>query len=268
MPDPVVEVSGLTVTFGDVHAVDGVSFEIQTGEVFGLVGPNGAGKTTTVRVLVTLQAATGGQARVAGLDVRRDPFDVRRVIGYVPQLLSANGSLTGYENLELSARLYGVPTREREARIREVIDLMDLREAAGRLVRTYSGGMIRRLEIAQGVLHRPRVLFLDEPTVGLDPVARRSVWDLVERLRREDGTAMLVTTHYMDEADEFCDRVAIMHHGHIVAMGTPAELKRDTGMPAATLEDAFVYYTGASLQESGGSFHDAATARRTARRLG
>jgi ABC-2 type transport system ATP-binding protein len=268
MSNAVIDVSNLQVTFGEVRAVDGVSFSIDAGEVFGLVGPNGAGKTTTVRVLVTLQAPTSGEASVAGFDVREHPFQVRRAIGYVPQLLSANGSLTAYENLYLSAQLYGVPVRERETRIREVLELMDLTEAAGRLVRTYSGGMVRRLEIAQAVLHRPQVLFLDEPTVGLDPVARRGVWDLLERLRSEDGTAMLVTTHYMDEAEEACDRVAIMHRGRIAALGTPAQLKQDTGIPGATLEDAFVHYTGASLEASGGSFRDTARTRRTARRLG
>ena len=263
---PAIETAGLTRRFGTLVAVDGLTLTIPTGSIFGLLGPNGAGKSTTIKMLTTLLPPTAGTARVAGFDVVRRPRDVRRRIGYVPQLLSADGALTGYENLRIFARLYGVPAREREQRIWEALELMGLSDAAHELVRRYSGGMIRRLEIAQAVLHRPSVLFMDEPTVGLDPVARRAVWEHVRALQRRFGATILITTHYMEEADELCDRVAIMHRGRVAAVGTPAELKAAVG-PGATLDDVFVHYTGATI-ETGGDFRDAVRTRRTARRLG
>jgi ABC-2 type transport system ATP-binding protein len=186
---------------------------VGAGEVFGLVGPNGAGKTTVIKMLTTLLWPTSGRARVAGFDLIRQAGSVRRAIGYVPQALSVDGSLTGYENLLIFAKLYDIPRRERESRLREALRFMGLGDAADKLVREYSGGMIRRLEIAQSTLHRPRVLFLDEPTVGLDPLARQAVWEHVEDLRDNYGTTIFLTTHYMEEADSLCHRVAIMHAG-------------------------------------------------------
>ena len=263
---PAIETVGLTRRFGSLVAVDGLTLTIPAGSIFGLLGPNGAGKSTTIKMLTTLLPPTEGTARVAGFDVVRRPREVRRRIGYVPQLLSADGALTGYENLRVFARLYGVPARERERRIWEALELMGLTEAAHQLVRRYSGGMIRRLEIAQAVLHRPSVLFMDEPTVGLDPVARRAVWEHVRQLQQRLGTTILVTTHYMEEADELCDEVAIMHLGRVAAVGTPAQLKAAVG-PGASLDDVFVHYTGAAI-ETGGGYRDALRTRQTVRRLG
>jgi ABC-2 type transport system ATP-binding protein len=261
-----VEARGLTKRFDALVAVDALDLRIEAGEAFALLGPNGAGKTTAIKMLTTLLAPTSGEASVAGHDVRRDIAAVRRAIGYVPQVLSADGGLTGRQNLEIFAKLYDVPRRERAQRIDDALSFMGLGDAADRPARTYSGGMIRRLEIAQSILHEPRVLFLDEPTIGLDPVARGNVWTHIRRLREEHETTLLLTTHYMDEADSLCDRVAIMHKGRIAALGTPAALKTSIGKDGATLDDVFAYYTGNSLEE-GGDFADAKRARRTARRL-
>jgi ABC-2 type transport system ATP-binding protein len=263
----IIEVRDLVKRFGDNAAVDHISFNITEGEVFGLLGPNGAGKSTTLKILTTLLPPTSGQARVVGYDVTRHPMAVRRLIGYVPQALSSDGSLTGYENLLVFARLYDVPRAEQEIRVRRALSFMGLQEAGDKLVRTYSGGMVRRLEIAQAVLHNPPVLFLDEPTVGLDPVARKAVWEHLVHLREQLGITILVTTHYMEEADQLCQHVAIMHLGKIIVKGTPDELKASVGGPETTLDDVFTHYTGNSL-ESGGSFRETARVRRTARRLG
>ncbi len=265
---PVIETVALTRRFNDVTAVDQLSLAVEPGEVFGLLGPNGAGKTTTIKMLITLLPPTTGTACVAGHDIRHESRLVRRSIGYVPQLLSADGALTARENLETTARLYHLPAADRRARIEDALEFMGLGEAADRLVRTYSGGMIRRLEIAQAMLHQPQVLFLDEPTVGLDPVARRAVWAHVRQLSAESQTTILLTTHYMDEATELCGRVGIMHLGHLVALGTPAELSAAAG-PGKTLDDAFTHFTGSDLGAAdGGSYRDVARTRRTARRLG
>ena len=264
---PAIETSGLTRRFKELVAVDRLDLEVQPGELFGLLGPNGAGKTSTIKMLITLLPPSDGSAKVAGLDVVRQSRQVRRSIGYVPQLLSADGSMTGYENLLVSARLYHLGNGERRARIEEALDFMRLGDAGDRLVREYSGGMIRRLELAQAMLHRPVVLFLDEPTVGLDPIARSAVWEHVRRLRNEDGTTILLTTHYMEEADELCDRVAVMHLGRIGAIGSPEELKAGVG-PGATLDEVFRHVTGANIDESGGGYREVARTRRTARRLG
>jgi ABC-2 type transport system ATP-binding protein len=262
-----VETRSLTRRFGSLTAVDALTLTVEAGEAFALVGPNGAGKTTAMKMLTTLLPPTSGTALVAGFDIRRKAANVRRSVGYVPQMLSADGGLTGYENLLLFAKLYDIPRRERERRVREALNFMGLDEAADRLVRNYSGGMIRRLEVAQAMLHRPPVLFLDEPTVGLDPVARRAVWERVSALRAEYGTTILLTTHYMEEADSLCDRVAIMHRGKVVAIGTPAALKASVGGDGVTLDEVFTYYTGGVL-ESGGSYRETARTRRTVRRLG
>jgi ABC-2 type transport system ATP-binding protein len=261
-----IETTGLTRRFGLLTAVDGLTLRIPRGAIFGMLGPNGAGKSTTLKMLTTLLPPSAGTAQVAGLDLSREPREVRRRIGYVPQLLSAEGALTAYENLMVFARLYDVPRRERKERIQKALELIGLQDSADVVVKRFSGGMIRRLEIAQAVLHRPAVLFLDEPTVGLDPVARRMVWEHVRELRARFGTTVLLTTHSMEEADELCDAVAILHQGKIAALGTPAELKAQVG-PTATLDDAFAHFTGNSL-DTGGGYREAARARRTARRLG
>jgi ABC-2 type transport system ATP-binding protein len=260
-----IRTAQLTRRFRDLVAVDAVSIDVRAGEIFGLLGPNGAGKSTMIKMLTTLLPPTSGRAWVAGFDIASEPTIVRRHIGYVPQALSADGALTGYENLLVSSKLYGLPRVERPRRIGEALELVGLADAADQLVRQYSGGMIRRLEIAQAMLHRPTVLFMDEPTVGLDPVARRAVWEHVARLRDKFGTTILITTHYMDEADDLADRVAIMHQGRVAAVGAPGELKATVG-PEATLDDVFVQFTGASI-ETGGTYRDVLRTRRTARRL-
>jgi ABC-2 type transport system ATP-binding protein len=263
----VVETTALTRRFGDLVAVDAMSIRVEAGRMFGLLGSNGAGKTTAIKMLTTLLPPTSGRATVAGFDIEREAPRVRRSIGYVPQLISADGNLTGYENLLIFAKLYDIPRRERERRIQDALALMDLEEAGDRMVHDYSGGMIRRLEIAQSVLHRPRVLFLDEPTIGLDPIARRAVWEHLRELRDESGTTIVLTTHAMDEADALCDQLAILHRGAVVIVGSPAELKAGSGVQDATLDDVFVRYAGDTL-ESGGSYRDISRTRRTARRVG
>lgn len=265
--ETMVEVSSLVKRFGEQAAVDHVTFTIQKGEVFGLLGPNGAGKSTIIKMLTTLLPPTSGHARVVGYDVTAQPMLVRQRIGYVPQALSADGTLTGQENLMVFAALYDLPRSTRADRVREALAFMGLQDAAHKLVHMYSGGMIRRLEVAQAMLHHPQLLFLDEPTVGLDPVARNAVWEHLSQLRAETGMTIFLTTHYMDEADNLCDRIAIMNLGKIVALGHPAELKASTGNPASTLDEVFAHYTGNTL-ESGGTYRDTARTRRTARRLG
>jgi ABC-2 type transport system ATP-binding protein len=263
----ILETKALTRGFNGHTAVDALTIAVETGEVFGLLGPNGAGKTTTIKMLTTLLPPTSGTASVAGFDIVQQARDVRRAIGYVPQLVSADGALTGYENLLIFAKLYDIPRAERQARLKDALTLMGLNEAAGRMVREYSGGMIRRLEIAQSMLHRPQVLFLDEPTVGLDPVARRAVWEHIKQLCRAYGTTILMTTHLMEEADHLCDRVAIMHLGQVAAIGSPAALKASLGGTETTLDDVFVHYAGGTVDSLGG-YREASRTRRTAKRLG
>ena len=261
-----IAVDRLTRAFGDHIVVREVSFAVRPGEIFGLIGPNGAGKSTLVKMLTTMLPPTSGGARIAGFDIVRDAREVRRRIGYVPQLLSADGALSAYENLLLSARLYLIPRREREARIDAALREMELEDAKGRLVQTYSGGMIRRLEIAQSMLHNPAVLFMDEPTVGLDPLARHGVWDRVRSLRERFGAAMLLTTHLMDEADVLCDRIGVLHAGVLEAVGTPAELKARIG-PEATLDDVFAAIAGGQIADEG-SFRSIREERRAERTHG
>jgi ABC-2 type transport system ATP-binding protein len=261
-----IETFDLTRQFGSVTAVDHLNLHIPQGLIYGLLGPNGAGKSTAIKMLTTLLDPTSGTAKVAGHDIVTHPADVRRNIGYVPQLVSADGGLTGKENLVLSARLYGIPRSAQKERIDEALQFMGLADAAFRLVKTYSGGMIRRLEVAQAMLHRPAVLFLDEPTVGLDPVARQTVRDRLLELRSEFQMTVLISTHAMDEADELCDELAILHLGKVAAIGSPAELKAAVA-PDATLEDVFVHFAGATIHEEG-SYRDVRQTRSTARRLG
>jgi len=260
-----VAVDGLVVRFGEVEAVRGISFTVDAGESFGLLGPNGAGKTTTIRVLTTLLRPTDGAAAVAGYDVGRDGLAIRRILGYIPQAISIDGALTARENLEFYARVTDVPRDERRGRIEHAVTVMGLEAFLDRLGRTLSGGMLRRLEIATALLNRPQILFLDEPTVGLDPTARRLVWERLEELREEAGTTLLVTTHQMEEAERQCDRIAIMDLGVIAAQGTPAELCEQ--FEVETLDDVFTAATGRTIEE-GGSFRDARRSRRLSRRLG
>lgn len=263
---PAIETLGLTRHFGAVTAVDKLDLSVAPRSIFGLLGPNGAGKTTTIKILTTMLAPSSGTARVAGFDVVENPVRTRKIIGYVSQMLSADGALTGYENLLLFARIYGIPQRERKARIADALEFMGLSEAGNTLVQHYSGGMIRRLEIAQSMLHRPLVLFLDEPTVGLDPVARHAVWQHLRELRERFGTTILMTTHDMEEADHLCENIAIMHHGRVAATGSPESLKKQVG-PEANLNEVFAHFAGGSLDDGQG-YRESVRIRRTARRLG
>jgi ABC-2 type transport system ATP-binding protein len=255
----------LTRRFDALVAVNELTVSVSAGTIFGLLGPNGAGKSTLIKMLTTLLPPTSGTALVAGFDIVSQPREVRRHIGYVSQMLSADGELTGYENLLISAKLYGLSRADRTERIAQALAFMQLEDAANRLVKHYSGGMIRRLEIAQSMLHRPQVLFLDEPTVGLDPTAKHSVWQRITDLRQQFGTSVLMTTHDMEEADHLCETIAFMHQGKLLATGSPLELKGAVGA-AASLDDVFIHYSGTSIGE-GGSLRDVAQTRRTARRL-
>jgi ABC-2 type transport system ATP-binding protein len=248
-PADAVRVTGLRKNFHvkgvTVAALTGIDLAVAPGEIFGLLGPNGAGKTTTLRILTTLLPADAGEALVAGADVRRDPALVRRRIGYVGQLGGADLNATGRENLLLPGRLYGLSAGDANRRCAELLGVFGLAELADRAVRTYSGGQRRRLEVALGVMHRPRVLFLDEPSTGLDPQNRANLWDQIRELR-DGGTTVFITTHYLDEADQLSDRVAIVDHGRVIALGSPEALKRqysgdtititpDMGAPADAL---------------------------------
>ena len=264
-----VDCVDLSYQFATHLAVDHVNLSIAPGEMYGLLGPNGAGKTTTIRMITTLLIPATGSVSVFGINAAVHPMRVRRVIGYVPQALSADANLTGVENVELFARLFDVPRRSRKARVAEALEAMGLTEAANRLAGTYSGGMVRRLELAQSLISAPRLLVLDEPTVGLDPIARGVVWEYITKLRAEHDMTVLMTTHYMDEADAYCDRISLMHRGKIRVTGSPASLRAGLGEDA-TLDDVFRHYTGDTLDEAQeeGGIRDVRRARRTARRLG
>jgi len=267
---PALLCEGLRHRFGDHVAVDGIDLRIEQGEIFGLLGPNGAGKTTTIRVVNTLLPIQEGHIEVLGHDVRKAPMAVRRRLGYVPQQLSIEASLTGRENVAWFARLFDVPRAERKERVADALEVMGLADVAGRLAGTYSGGMIRRLELAQALVNRPQLLVLDEPTLGLDPVARDGVWQRVEELQEATGMTVLLTTHYMEEADLLCDRVALMHLGRFRAEGAPETLKLELG-PDATLDDVFRRYTGNTLEEETEAkrgIREVRTTRRTAGRVG
>ena len=267
MTAPALRCAGLRHSFGGAVAVDGVDLEVHRGEIFGLLGPNGAGKTTTIRLITTLLPIRAGTAQVFGLDVRRRPILVRRLIGYVPQQLSADAALTGRENVGLFARLFDVPRAARAARVADALAAMGLAEAADRRASTYSGGMIRRLELAQALVSALRLLILDEPTIGLDPVARTGVWERIGAVRERTRMTVLVTTHYMEEADQYCDRIALMHRGRIRALGSPADLKAELG-PGSTLDEVFRSHTGDTLTEQSERLRSVRATRRTARRLG
>jgi ABC-2 type transport system ATP-binding protein len=220
-----MSVDHIVKRYGDFEAVKGISFSVHEGEIFGLLGPNGAGKSTLIRMMTTLIPVTGGKAIVTGLDVSKEPDEVRRRIGVIPQALTSDPDLTVEENLSIYAKLYGVPRGQREKNITEVLQAVDLLKWRGAQTKTLSGGMRRRLEIARGLVHDPQIFFLDEPTTGLDPVSRIAVWEMLNNLKNSRNLTMLLTTHYMEEADKLCDRIAIVDHGNLVALGTPVELK-------------------------------------------
>ncbi|MGC4977244.1 ABC transporter ATP-binding protein [Streptomyces sp. DT199] len=277
-PADAVACTGLTYAFGDHNAVDGLDLTVRKGEVFGLLGPNGAGRTTAIRCITTLLPVPAGMVRVFGRDAAGDRMAVRRLLGYVPQQLSADAGLTGRENVALFARVFDVPRGERAERVAQALAAVDLADAAGRPAATYSGGMVRRHEIAQALVSAPRLLILDEPTIGLDPIARTGVWEHIGAVREATGMTVLVTTHSMDEADQYCDRVALMHRGRIRALGTPAELREGLGArrraagaapdTLPTLEDVFRDVAGSGLDDEAGDFLDVRSTRRTARRVG
>lgn len=224
-----IGVERIVKRYGDFEAVKGVDFAVAEGEIFGLLGPNGAGKSTLIRMMTTLIPLTAGKAIVGGYDVAREPDKVRRCIGVIPQALTSDPDLTVEENLSIYAKLYSVPRAQREKNIAEVLEAVELTKWRGAQTKTLSGGMRRRLEIARGLVHDPRIFFLDEPTTGLDPVSRIAVWEMLNQLKNRRNLTILLTTHYMEEADRLCDRIAIMDHGTLVALGTPAELK--AGVP-------------------------------------
>lgn len=222
---PAIEVEHIVKKYGDFTAVDDVSFKVAEGEIFGLLGPNGAGKSTLIRMMTTLIPITAGRARIAGHDVEKEPNAVRRAIGVIPQALTSDLDLTVEENLNIYAKLYDVPAKERKKSIDELLQLVDLTKWRNAQTKTLSGGMRRRLEIARGLVHHPRIFFLDEPTTGLDPVSRVAVWEMLMNIKSQRQLTILITTHYMDEADRLCDRIAIVDHGKLVALDTPAALK-------------------------------------------
>ncbi len=243
-----IAVSEITRKFGPLTAVDRVSFDVGEGEFFGFLGPNGAGKTTLIRMLTTLLVPTGGNAVVSGWDVAREPAEVRKRIGVVPQAMTSDLDLTGYENMDLYGRFYGIHARDRKERIRSLLDMVGLAQRANDLVATYSGGMRRRLEIARVLVHRPALLFLDEPTIGLDPQSRHVVWDFLRKLIEGDSMTIFLTTHYMEEAETLCGRVAIIDAGKIIAMGSPAELK--AGIPGKDIVSLAVGNASTELAEA------------------
>jgi len=244
-----IDVRNIVKKFGDFEAVKGVSFDVPEGEIFGLLGPNGAGKSTLIRMMVTLLTPTSGTAIINGHDIVKDADGVRRSIGVIPQAMTTDLELSVEENLLIFAKLYGVPREKRQRLIPELLEFVELTQWSKAQVKNLSGGMRRRVEIARGLVHEPRIFFLDEPTTGLDPVSRANVWQMLERMKAERQLTILVTTHYMDEADKLCDRVAIVDHGDLKALDSPARLK--ASLPGnATLDDVFVHYAGRDLRDA------------------
>ncbi|MFF5313863.1 ATP-binding cassette domain-containing protein [Streptomyces massasporeus] len=276
-PADAVACTGLTYAFGYHSAVDGLELTVRQGEVLGLLGPNGAGKTTAVRCITTLLPVPVGMVRVFGRDAPGTAWPCAACWVRTATAV-ADAGLTGRENVALFARVCDVPRAERAERVAQALGAVDLADAADRLAATYSGGMVRRLELAQALVSAPRLLILDEPTIGLDPIARTGVWEHIGAVREATGMTVLVTTHYMDEADQYCDRVALMHRGRIRALGTPAELREGLGArrraagaapdTPPTLEDVFRDVAGSGLDDEAGDFRDVRSPRRTARRVG
>jgi ABC-2 type transport system ATP-binding protein len=248
-----IEVRNIYKKFGDFTAVKGITFDVKAGEIFGLLGPNGAGKSTLIRMMVTLLPPTSGTAAINGFDVVKKADDVRRSIGVIPQAMTSDLELTVHENLLIFAKLYGVPRETRIRLIAELLEAVELTQWADKPVKNLSGGMRRRVEIARGLVHEPRVFFLDEPTTGLDPVSRTAVWGILQRIKSQRELTVLITTHYMDEADKLCDRIAIVDHGTLVALDSPRALKASIPGRApetVTLDDVFVHYTGHDLRDA------------------
>ena len=247
---PAIDVRTIVKKFGDFTAVNGVSFTVEEGEIFGLLGPNGAGKSTLIRMLTTLLPPTAGTALVSGFDVKDEADGVRRSIGVIPQALTSDLELSVEENLIIFAKLYGVPRARRERLISELLEAVELTQWRHAQVKNLSGGMRRRVEIARGLVHEPRIFFLDEPTTGLDPVSRVAVWEMLARIKSERKLTILITTHYMDEADKLCDRIAIVDHGELKVLDTPTALKASIDTTNPTLDDVFVHYTGRDLRDA------------------
>lgn len=263
---PAIQCKKLTKKFGKFIAVNHLTFTVQEQEIFGFIGPNGAGKSTLMKMLTTILPPTSGYALVNTIDILKHPSQVREIIGYVPQLISADGSLTGYENLLFFSKLYGIPKNQREKRIHQALETMGLLNVAHRKVNEYSGGMIRRLEIVLAMLHNPKILFLDEPTSGLDPVARKTVWEHLKIIHKQQGITIILTTHDMEEADYLCDVVAIMLRGKIVDLGPPEKLKSALG-EKATLNDVFIKHAGNSI-EMENAYKEIVSRRRTDHKRG
>ena len=242
-----IEVKDIVKRYGNFTAVDGVSFDVAEGEIFGLLGPNGAGKSTLIRMMTTLLEISGGTAIIDGFDVREAPDKARRNIGVIPQAMTSDGDLTVWENLSIYSKLYGIASADREASIRELLELVDLGQWRDAPARNLSGGMRRRLEIARGLVHRPRIFFLDEPTTGLDPVSRVAVWEMITSIKEKRNLTVLITTHYMDEADRLCDRIAIVDHGKLVALDSPRNLKNS--IPGSTVIEAQFQNTPADWEQ-------------------
>src|SRR5579872_4146449 len=246
---PGIDVRNIVKRFGDFTAVDGISFAVDEGEIFGLLGPNGAGKSTLIRMLTTLLLPTSGTALVNGFDIGKQADDVRRSIGVIPQAMTSDLELSVEENLLIFAKLYGVSREKRTRLIRELLAAVELTQWADKPVKNLSGGMRRRVEIARGLVHEPRIFFLDEPTTGLDPVSRTAVWEMLQKIKSHRDLTVLITTHYMDEADKLCDRIAIVDHGELKALDTPARLKAATPGENVTLDDVFIHYAGRALRD-------------------
>ena len=256
-----IEVDHLTKKFGDLVAVSDISFHVAQKEIFGLLGPNGAGKTTLIRMMTTLTPPTSGTARIAGHDIRTDADGVRHAMGVTPQAMTSDPELTAVENMLIHAKLYGVPRQDRDRLILDLLESVDLLKFKDALVRTFSGGMRRRLEIARGLVHSPRILFLDEPTTGLDPVSRTNVWQMIRALRERSDLTILITTHYMDEADKLCDRIAIVDHGKLAALDTPTRLK-DSVPSTDTVEAEFENAPADWIAQLQGLAHSAGVTQR------
>jgi ABC-2 type transport system ATP-binding protein len=247
MAQKIIEAKQLTKRFGDLVAVDGIDFEVDKGEIFAFLGPNGAGKSTTIKMMTTMLRPTSGELRLAGHDVTNERDNARKAFGIVFQDPSLDEELSAYENMEMHATLYGIPKNKRPARIQELLELVELWNRKDSMIKTFSGGMRRRLEIARGLLHEPRILFLDEPTLGLDTQTRNLMWTYVRKLSQEKGMTIFFTTHYLDEAEEVAERIAIIDHGNIVATGTTPDLCKQT--KTKTLEDAYLKLTGSTIRD-------------------
>lgn len=254
MSDNIIEVSHLIKRFGDLTAVNDISFNVEHGQIFAFLGPNGAGKSTTIKMLTTLLNPTSGDILLNGFDALKDKDGARKSFGIVFQDQSLDDELTAYENMEFHAVLYAIPSEKRKKGIKELLTLVELWDRKDSLVKTFSGGMKRRLEIARGLLHRPKIFFLDEPTQGLDPQTRNHIWHYIKNLSEQEGITIFFTTHYLEEAQEYAQRIAIMDHGHILTIGTLSDLLKETG--EKNLEDAFLKLTGNDIREESASGAD------------